>query len=151
MLPISAIHKNFVDMKECSVFYSVYTNGPQHVVRVEDYYLFYVWMKSVMIYIMIFYIYQSCPLFILNYYMPAYRDSDEIAGAVIGTLLGGTILVLVIIYFVRNYCHHKRQASPVRSGGTIAIFCTGKILVYLGYDDKSKNLNFIGSTIITIS
>ena len=87
-------------------------------------------MKSVMIYIMIFYIYQSCPLFILNYYMPAYRDSDEIAGAVIGTLLGGTILVLVIIYFVRNYCHHKRQASLVRSGGTIAIFCTGNILVH---------------------
>nr|XP_022301188.1 uncharacterized protein LOC111109400 [Crassostrea virginica] len=56
-----------------------------------------------------------------------HSDSDEIAGAVIGTLLGGTILVLVIIYFVRNYCHHKRQASPVRSGGTIAIFCTDQV------------------------
>uniref|UniRef100_K1R3Y8 Uncharacterized protein n=1 Tax=Magallana gigas TaxID=29159 RepID=K1R3Y8_MAGGI len=49
------------------------------------------------------------------------RDSDQIAGAVIGTLLGGTILVLVIIYVVRNYCHKSRPVYSSRSGRTIAI------------------------------
>ncbi|XP_048743764.2 uncharacterized protein LOC125657150 [Ostrea edulis] len=45
--------------------------------------------------------------------------SDEIAGAVIGTLLGGTIFVLGFIYIIRNFCHKKR---PVHQSGTDLIY-----------------------------
>ena len=154
MFPITAFHQNFDDMKECIVFYSKLSPVYEYVTKYDQSWrlLSFLCLNEVRydLYYDLLYL-SKLPLFILNYYMPAYRDSDEIAGAVIGTLLGGTILVLVIIYFVRNYCHHKRQASLVRSGGTIAIFCTGNILVYLGYDDKIKNLNFLGRTIVTIS
>lgn len=58
-----------------------------------------------------------------------FRDSDQIAGAVIGTLLGGTILVLVIIYVVRNYCHKSRPVYSSRSERTIAIISDGKLSI----------------------
>lgn len=63
--------------------------------------------------------------------MTCFRDSDQIAGAVIGTLLGGTILVLVIIYVVRNYCHKSRPVYSSRSGRTIAIISDGTLLFCL--------------------
>lgn len=62
-------------------------------------------------------------------------DSDQIAGAVIGTLLGGTILVLVIIYVVRNYCHKSRPVYSSRSGRTIAIIS----------DDRMTNISVSSS------
>ncbi|XP_061186872.1 uncharacterized protein LOC133194999 [Saccostrea echinata] len=61
----------------------------------------------------------------------AYEDdknwsSDEVAGAVVGTLLGGTILVLVMIYIVRNFCLKRPTPHSGSTATRIAIISNGQ-------------------------
>lgn len=49
-------------------------------------------------------------------------------GVVIGIFLGGIILVLVIIYVVRNYCYKLWLVYLLRFGRIIVIISDGMLL-----------------------
>ncbi|XP_062614563.1 uncharacterized protein LOC134276319, partial [Saccostrea cucullata] len=53
-------------------------------------------------------------------------SSDEVAGAVVGTLLGGTILVIAMIYIVRNFCIRRSNSQSGFTTTRIAIISNGQ-------------------------